>query len=496
MLTRRCFPVLLLAAGLLILRCAVMKGADLYVAPNGTASGNGTAAKPYDLSTALSGSVAQPGDSFWLREGTYQIGKLYTEIGGAAGRPITFRQTPGERAQLVGSLTIGGLQGYVIFRDFELCSGVEQRTSKQTGVGFTPTDLPNFVEGIQIYTPNISCINLVVHDSVRSGIYTSKEATNVLIYGCLVYNVGWASPDNAEGHSYYLQGAGEIGENIACNSAGAGFHVYASAAGDVLENLTLTGNVAWGAGTLQNVRLTRDWLVGVDYPAVRADHITLTQNMSYLTTNATTLSEVQLGREGTNGSLGVISNYWPQGLVINNWSNAVVTHNTIAPRKPEDTIALEQKLTNLEANWNSNYYAAQNFRVKSKSYDFAQWTNATGYDSASSCSPGVLHGTRVFVRPNRYDPGRANIIVYNWDNLSQVSVDLRNVLALGTAYEIRNAEDFFSPSVLKGTFDGKPVTLPMNGLSVAKPMTDLRTPQATGPLFNVFILLSNIKRSH
>src|SRR5437016_4224901 len=39
----------------------VTEGADLYVAPNGTSSGPGTLGQPYNLSTALSGSVGQPG---------------------------------------------------------------------------------------------------------------------------------------------------------------------------------------------------------------------------------------------------------------------------------------------------------------------------------------------------------------------------------------------------------------------------------------------------
>ena len=109
---------------------------------------------------------------------------------------------------------------------------------------------------------------------------------------------------------------------------------------------------------------------------------------------------------------------------------------------------------------------------------------------------GTLRGTKVFVRPNRYQPGRANIVVYNWDNLSQVAVDVRDLVAMGAKYEVRNAQDYFSEPVLSGTFAGEPLQLPMNGLSVAKPMADLRTPAPTGPAFNVFILLSNVKKNH
>src|SRR2546421_3209787 len=84
------------------------QAADLYVAPNGTAAGPGTQAQPYDLKTALSGSVGQAGDTFWLRGGIHSIGHIDTQIHGTASQPITFRQMPGEKAQVVGSFTVWG----------------------------------------------------------------------------------------------------------------------------------------------------------------------------------------------------------------------------------------------------------------------------------------------------------------------------------------------------------------------------------------------------
>src|SRR6478609_7130548 len=100
--------MLFLAVETVISEGRPLKAADLYIAPNGTASGKGTERRPYDLATAVSGDVSRPGDTFWLRGGIYQLGQAYTEIHGEPGRPITFRQMPGERAQLEGSLNIGG----------------------------------------------------------------------------------------------------------------------------------------------------------------------------------------------------------------------------------------------------------------------------------------------------------------------------------------------------------------------------------------------------
>jgi hypothetical protein len=478
----------------LLASCASMRANDLYVSPDGNPSGSGSRAKPYDLTTALSGTVGRAGDTFWLRNGVHRIGHVDTQIHGSARQPITFREVPGEHAQVVGSFTVWGEAAYLIFRDFELYSGDTRRVSGQRKAGFTPTDVPETI-GIQAYAPNISFINLIVHDSVRSGFYTSAQATNSLIYGCIVYNTGWVSPDNAEGHSFYLQGGGEISDNICFNSTGANFHLYANSSGCALQNLTVAGNVAFGAGTLQGVRSSRDWIVGVDSPSVMADKIVLKDNMGYLTTNSTTLTQVQIGREKDNGSVLLTDNYWPQGLVLNNWKHAIVSGNLVAPQNSDCVVELHENLASVSATWNKNIYVCPSpkncFQINSKSYSFSEWKDATGYDSASSVVAGQLTGTKVFVRRNRFEPGRANIVIYNWDKLSKIAVDVCSVVSRGAAYEVRNAQDFFSRPVLSGRFDGKPLELPMSGLTVAKPMAALKTPSPTGPTFNVFVLLSN-----
>src|SRR5689334_7608152 len=83
----------------------LVRGAEYYIAPSGTVSGPGTLAQPYALATALSGAVGRAGDTFWVRGGNYTLGHLDTKIQGAAGLPITFRQLPGERARIDGSIT-------------------------------------------------------------------------------------------------------------------------------------------------------------------------------------------------------------------------------------------------------------------------------------------------------------------------------------------------------------------------------------------------------
>jgi hypothetical protein len=407
---------------------------------------------------------------------------------------------PGEWARIDGSVTFWNSAGNLVLKDLELYSSDTNRVSAQIAAGFDPTDI-KIIPGIASFVPNMSFINLVVHDQTRHGFYISQLATNNLVYGCLVYNNGWVSPDNAEGHSLYVQsetGTRELTDNMAFNSSGANFHIYENATGLRLVGITLDGNVAFNAGALQAVRTYRDWIVGVDAPASSADRIILKNNMGYVPPGSVAFNQVQIGRDGINGSVALLNNYFPQGLVMNNWTIAALAGNLFRGQSTNYVVALNQTQVPLATAWNDNTYsrsaAGGDFLVNSNEYGFNEWQSATGYDQHSTYNGTNLGGTKVFVRPNRYEAGRANIIVYNWDNLSQVSVDVSSVMATNTAFEVRNAQDFFAPPVLSGVFNGQPLDLPMMGLTVAAPNGPLLTPPPTGPSFNVFILLPRLVR--
>ena len=128
----------------------------------------------------------------------------------------------------------------------------------------------------------------------------------------------------------------------------------------------------------------------------------------------------------------------------------------------------------------------------SSGYDFAGWKAATGVDANSTFTAGPPTGVWTFVRPNTYEAGRANIVIYNWDLRSNVQVDLSSSgIKTGDAYQIRDGENFFGAPVVSGTYNGQPVTIPMTGLQVALPFGVVPNPQPhTAPQFGVFVLLS------
>jgi hypothetical protein len=70
---------------------------------------------------------------------------------------------------------------------------------------------------------------------------------------------------------------------------------------------------------------------------------------------------------------------------------------------------------------------------------------------------------RIILRPNRYDPNRANLAVFNWATKPTVGVVLEPFLKAGDAYRLMNPREFFGKPVVSGTFDGKPIRVPVEG---------------------------------
>src|SRR5262249_2971238 len=107
----------------------------------------------------------------------------------------------------------------------------------------------------------------------------------------------------------------------------------------------------------------------------------------------------------------------------------------------------------------------------------------------SNVYSGTPTSPQIFVRPNQYEPGRAHITVVNWANAASVNVDLSSVFVSGVSYEIRNAQNFFAAPVLRGTYDGRPVSIPL-GEPVAAPVIGLDSPTPTDSGLAVLVAIS------
>jgi len=191
----------------------------------------------------------------------------------------------------------------------------------------------------------------------------------------------------------------------------------------------------------------------------------------------------------------VRNNYWiggDLGIMLNHWSAVNFTGNTVYS-KSKLIALLDAAPTQHPKNyvWDSNtYYGSGRFRFAGQDTDWKGWRGNSTLDQDSHFSPGGPHGVWTFVRPNKYEPGRANIAIYNWNLDRSVPIDVSGILSAGTAYEIRDAENFFGPPVVSGVYKSGMISIPMTDLEPAEPNGDVPTPpRHTAPEFGAFVLL-------
>ena len=191
-----------------------------------------------------------------------------------------------------------------------------------------------------------------------------------------------------------------------------GVHVYG-------ESVELIGFLFDG-----NVNFNGKFLIGGLKPA---GNITLTNNYFYR-------SQQELGYSSTNNqNLTLKNNYFgAQGsntLEIKWWRTLDVSGN----RLWNDTtkiVSVTYPPNRETYSWNNNQYFAPGenaFVLNNQAKNWGQWKNDTGFDNNSTFVTGPSSGVNVFIRPNKYEKNRTNIIIYNWDEQDSVKVDISSV---------------------------------------------------------------------
>jgi hypothetical protein len=460
-----------------------------YVSPGGSATGDGSYSRPWDLATAASGAAGRivPGDTIWLRGGTYR-GAYRITMRGAPGAPIVMRQFPGERAVIDAKGTTAStwyVAGeYTVFWGFEITNTDPNR--------IFPTSVGTRTNVIANYASHTRYVNLVVHDG-GVGFYNESPYYDVEVVGCVWYNIGFQGVDRGHGHAIYLRsntGPVIARDNIMFNQFGYGVHAFTNPGEGQLNDIRLEGNIAFNNGTLSSNSTASNLLLGGDASATGA---VLEKNMTYSSPGVGGIN-VQVGYGAVkNGTLRLTGNYFSGAstvLDVGYWTSATVSGDTVIGSNA--VIRLNDTQTAGHA-WSGELFnrdpAATAWGYAGTSYTFPDWRTATGLSSAGQAVAGLPAATRVVVRANPYETGRANIAVYNWGGLSSVTLNLNGILPLGAEYEIRNVQDLFGSPVVSGAYDGSAVVLPMRGVPPPIPegMTSSRAP-ATGTAFNVYVL--------
>jgi hypothetical protein len=424
---------------------------DFYASPTGTTGTGqktGTITKPWSLQAALSQpTTVKPGDTIWLRGGTY-TGNFTSSLKGTARAPIVVRQYPGERATLDGNVNPSQSGSSVpvlkvdIFSGYTWYWGFEVTNSSPVRADTNPCTYCRG-DGIFVSAPGTKIINVVVHDTGQ-GITCWSSAVDTELYGNIIYYVGWSNPRGV-GHSMYVQnypsGSKLIKHNVMFDPFSYNLHAYGSGTAGFL-NSRVEGNVWWrGKSQVGGEN-------GFDIGGT-----SVTGNFSWA-------APLNMGY-----STAACANVTVNGNYLTNLGGSVLSPGSSGCRAGE-TITANTLVGDLSG--------------------FAQgdYPNNTYY---SKTSPPTAD--KVSILANAYEAGRATIVIYNWDGSATQKVDLTGVVSPGASYEIRNAQSFYGPPAVSGTYTGGSVTLPMTGLGPAAPV-GFTAPSSTGPAFNAFIVVS------
>lgn len=388
-----------------------------------------------------------------------------------------------------------------VYRDFEITNSRPSRDGNTENQGIGRGN------GVTIVGNFNKLVNLVIHDNL-SGVFTSGASSNSEIYGCLIYNNGMhARADGSEqgfGHGMYLEnraGYSKIHEDIVLNSFNLGAQGYGVTApyvgGDIVGSVF--SNSGSPLGKFGDVsRRNYNLIIGPD-SQVSPTAVLSSSHIYHPSTTTGYSVKFGYGAGVSNGT--ITGNYFVGGgtlFEIANTPNANVSGNQFySPRTGAVYV-----ITNIgmQYSWNNNtYHAASGRQIFGISGTgiilFPLWQSMTGFDSAGAVT-GSAMSDRAIVRPNAYQPGRANVLIYSFSGATTATVNLSSVgLSEGQGYTIRSAQNYFGPAIASGTYNSQNpnVAVPLNGaaMSAATPNGYSFTPASTCPQFCPMIVVPN-----
>lgn len=424
-----------------------------------------------------------PGQTLWLRGGTYS-GDYIATLAGSNPDYLTIRAYPGEKPVVDGSMNIQG--GWLTFIEIEFMNSRTDRVRSQTGGNL---DTVTGTTG----AANLRLINCFIHDSEENGVGLWKQATNSLLYGCVIYNNGFVNTadDAGDGHGVYTQntsGTKTFRQNVFSSPFHMCFQAYArddtpQLGWDFRENVVVGGRVYFGGDA-----------------SVRQEGVSVDANHLY---NAS----VQLGdlypQNGdlifTNNRLhGGVAGLSGQPLTLKYWENINLQNNRLVSAHNKLLRFIEPADTsgNVRA-WDGNEYYGPGLDATPfnedgvENYSLADWRTAKGFDGNSTLTATLPTTNEIFVYPNEYRDIHSCrmgiIVVWNWEGLSSVGVDLSSLELANGNYCLRNGVNI--SETYSFAYAGSALSIPMDGWTVSSPIgMDAPLIDNPFPLFGCFVL--------
>jgi len=298
-------------------------------------------------------------------------------------------------------------------------------------------------------------------------------------YGNLLYACG----GNTQEHGIYWQNDGEdpklIESNIIINPSGYGLHLFGSEG--ELVGFHVIANTIVNPGLVEG-NMQSSILVGGGQPV---DMVSITDNAIYQMPEVAQGSGIRLGYKHE------------QNMALEVLRNTIVANNGIKVDKPFRALTVSNNHTTADNYcmvWEGDWTPSWEYNaVATRRGDGAVYRRNTGEGreewtavmaEEAGIDPDI--GTRVITRPNKYDPDRLDVIVFNPEGHASVDVNLGHWLKDFDKIEIRRADNYYE-SASEAMFMGDPLGLNMRHGIVARVAGYPKTPN-TWPQFGVFIL--------
>ncbi|MEI8311476.1 MAG: hypothetical protein WCH98_12045 [Verrucomicrobiota bacterium] len=474
-------------AWLCLAACLISGGAsgtEFYVSPDG--NGPGTREAPASIELLSNpGERVVPGDTIWMLGGLYVVpptdklrpvehivsplfpgkqakrSELICELTGTRDRPVIVRQAPGQRVTIEGGLQIHGENTWFW--------GLEVR-------GTRGTDREEVNSRVSVFGPGTKLINMVLHRG-QTGIGCWWPAIDSELYGNVMYDCGWDQGGRGYGSAAMIHneyGTKRVVDNVMFAAHAHNIEVYRLNKNSESSGYHIEGNILFSPGMASSPADAPHDNVFI-YAYQPMDRVELIGNIAYHPRTGGWRYNVRLGPFGGtfHHAAAIRDNYFMgyNGVGLHKWRKIEMTGNEIWA--PQHLLTYEKPSDKSDVDWtiNHNHYHALPEELKFNGKTFAAHQKESGLDADSTLEPtvnGRPTGTRIFVRPNQYEPGRANIAVFNWDGKDAVEVDLSSVgLKEGQMFQVRNVLDLYGKPVAEGSWNGKPVRLPMLKSAIA-----------------------------
>lgn len=502
----------------------LVTGNSWYVSTNGSASGDGSINNPWNITTAIknntvaanSNHVIQAGDTIYLRDGEYGTGSnsvFIATLQGSPGNPVTIKGFPNERPKINGGLTTTG-GNWIDIMGFEIYNSYTNRTS-DSGVRWP---------GLSLDGHGCRAINMVVHDTGQPGIASWGKVmgdTEDQVYGNIVWGNGIYSldpgfaPGTPRGDGFYMQntnGVRNIVDNILCRNLTFGIKTYGEQG--QANGFNYRGNVMFGNGT-------REFLIlGIHFPVT---NFVYDGNYLYTFKENTQPSlqgefpvppvsdfnnyNARVANSVFASEAGFDFNYLNE---IHAWSVLTHTNNTYIQSTTNSTwknnfVFWEIDPTNVVSyniNRDTFYGNKTSAGLDGWRYDHARRTFAQiqglGYELNGSYITNLPATNIIVLRTNKYEVGRAHLIVYNYLSNLTASVNISSVgLSSGQPFSVQDVQNYYGSPVYSGVYNplSPTITIPLDGTNVTPLIGTITNFSEAGPnvhtpiTFNTFVIL-------